>query len=220
MSSPLALLHYGKAQPLGARTAVGANIAVRRSVLEALGGFAPYLGRNRGTLLCGEDHDFCQRVVGAGYRAEYRPELRVRHWVPAVRLRLRYFVRWFFWSGVTNAVLEEDTRRRAGDPTPPAVPLYLVRRLATASISMVARLLLGRIRAAARCVMEISFALGFIGQHIYERWPFGRGAASTSCETRTARGTAPPVAAMTEAASTQGRAADEAAARSEQMNPA
>ena len=91
MSSPLALLHYGEAQDLGRRTAVGANMAVRRSVFEALGGFAPHLGKRRGTLLGGEDHDFCQRAVAAGYRCEYRPELRVRHWVPAERTRLPLF---------------------------------------------------------------------------------------------------------------------------------
>ena len=36
MASPLALLHYGEAQQLGARTAVGANLIVRRQVYDAL----------------------------------------------------------------------------------------------------------------------------------------------------------------------------------------
>ena len=92
MASPLALLHYGGPQPLGARTALGANMAVRRSVLHSLGGFARHLGRQRGTLLCGEDHNLCQRAVAAGYRCEYRPELRVEHWVPADRTRMSYFL--------------------------------------------------------------------------------------------------------------------------------
>ena len=78
MSSPLALLHYGETQELGTRTALGANMAIRASVLASLGGFAPHLGRRRGTLLCGEDHDLCQRAVASGLRCEYRPELRVQ----------------------------------------------------------------------------------------------------------------------------------------------
>ena len=106
MSSPLALLHYGEAQELGVRTALGSNMIIRRSVLDALGGFDPSLSRRPGTLLGGEDHEFCQRAVAAGYRCEYRPELRVQHWVPAERTRLRYYVRWFFWSGITEAMLD------------------------------------------------------------------------------------------------------------------
>ena len=43
MASPLALQHYGVAQPLGARTAVGANLIVRRRSYDALGGFAEHL---------------------------------------------------------------------------------------------------------------------------------------------------------------------------------
>jgi cellulose synthase/poly-beta-1,6-N-acetylglucosamine synthase-like glycosyltransferase len=74
MASPLALLHYGEAQELGIRSALGANMIVRRTVLDALGGFDPHFGRRSGTLLSGEDHDFCERAVAAGYRCEYRPE--------------------------------------------------------------------------------------------------------------------------------------------------
>jgi cellulose synthase/poly-beta-1,6-N-acetylglucosamine synthase-like glycosyltransferase len=217
MSSPLALLHYGEAQPLGARTAVGANMAVRRSVLDALGGFAPHLGRNRGTLLCGEDHDFCQRVASAGYRSEYRPELKVRHWVPASRLRLRYFLRWFFWSGVTNAVLEEDGRRSAADAAGPAVPLYLVRRVATSSISTLIRLLSGRIPEAARCVMEIAFALGFVTQYIRSRWTTA-GSAAMSSRTYGSRRCVPSVPPAESAP--PGRTPDQALGTSKQTTPA
>ena len=123
MASPLALLHYGEAQPLGTRTAVGANMIVRRSVHDAIGGFAPHLGRRRGTLLGGEDHEFCEKVREAGYRCEYRPELKVQHWVPANRTTLRYYLRWFFWSGITNSLLE---RKQSGERLD--IPRYLWRQ--------------------------------------------------------------------------------------------
>jgi hypothetical protein len=47
--------------------------------------------------------------------------------------------------------------------------LYLVRRVVTASFSTIARLISGRIPDAARCVMEIAFAAGFVSQRIRRR---------------------------------------------------
>jgi glycosyltransferase involved in cell wall biosynthesis len=170
MSSPLALLHYGEAQDLGARTAVGANLIVRRSVMDALGGFAPHLGRRRGTLLCGEDHDFCQRAGAAGFSCEYRPEVRVRHWVPAERTRLAYHVRWFFWSGVTNAVLERGpaTARSASF----AVPRYLWRELLTAPLCAIGALMARRSPASAAHVMRGAYAAGYIAQRARDWWTY------------------------------------------------
>ena len=160
MSSPLALLHYGEAQQLGNRTAVGANMAVRRSVFEELGGFAPHLGKKRGTLLCGEDHDLTQRAISAGYRCEYRPELRVRHWVPVERTRLGYFLRWFYWSGITNAVIETTSSNRARRTS--ASPLHLLRRIVGGALSAGVQAVTGRGRTAAARAMDAAFALGYL----------------------------------------------------------
>jgi len=161
MSSPLALLHYGDAQELGMRTAVGANMAVRRSVFQALGGFAAHLGKQRGTLLCGEDHDLSQRAVAAGYRCEYRPELRVRHWVPSERTRLRYFLRWFFWSGITNAVIEAAPADAKRAHTPASL-LHLLRRFVGGIVSAPFNAITGRGRNAAIRAMDAAFALGYL----------------------------------------------------------
>jgi len=152
MSSPLALLHYGDAQELGKRTAVGANLAIRRSVFEALGGFAAHLGKRRGTLLGGEDHDLSQRAVAAGYRCEYRPELRVRHWVPAERTRLRYFLRWFFWCGITHAVIEGA----------PSSPLHLLRRFLVGVVFAPIQAIAGHGQRAAARAVDAAFALGYL----------------------------------------------------------
>ena len=170
MSSPLALLHYGEAQALGERTAVGANLAIRRSVVNALGGFAEHLGRRRGTLLCGEDHDMCARAAAAGYRCEYRPELRVRHWVPAERLRLRYFLRWFFWSGITHAVLDRMAGARHDCGSGALVPRYLVKQVIAGSVRGLSSLLTGRSDRAVQHVMDVAFALGCLKQRFSDRW--------------------------------------------------
>jgi GT2 family glycosyltransferase len=160
MTSPLALLHYGEAQPLGARTAVGANMAIRREVFDAVGGLSSQLGRARGTLLGGEDRDLCRRAAAAGYRCEYRPELSVRHWVPVVRMRISYYLRWFFWSGVTNALLE------AGQPRTPRLTYYYIRRMITAPMGALARLLARRPEEAASEAAAAAFAAGYLAQRI------------------------------------------------------
>lgn len=179
MASPLALLHYGEAQDLGARTAVGANLIVRRRVVTGLNGFNRRLGRVRGTLLCGEDHDFCQRAVAAGFRCEYRPELRVQHWVPAARTSLRYFVRWFFWSGVTNAMLAAAEGRESDR----LIPLYLLRRALVAPFCLLRYGLARRYADAAEQLFDAAFAIGYIGQNIRARVLTGRGAPALAHKT-------------------------------------
>ena len=189
MASPLALLHYGEAQELGPRTAVGANLAVRREVLETVGAFAPHLGRRSGTLLCGEDHEFCQRASAAGFRCEYRPEMRVRHWVPAERARLTYYLRWFFWSGVTHAVLERD-EQGAG----PMIRPYLVRRLMTAPAVALGRMLTGRPADAAASVMDVAFVVGNISQRLRYAGTLRRHEVATPHAAMPGRPQAPPPA--------------------------
>jgi len=134
LAAPLALLDYGRGpSPLGPRTVLGANLAVRRDVIARVGGFAAHLGKLRGTLLSGEDHELCRRVDAAGFRTGYVPSARVRHWVPASRMTLAYFLEWFYWSGITNAALDEE------EPAPRrslfGLPAYLVRRLLTAVLA-------------------------------------------------------------------------------------
>jgi GT2 family glycosyltransferase len=166
MSSPLALLHYGEAQDLGARTAVGANMAIRRSVFDELGGFSPNLGKRRGTLLGGEDHDLCQRAVAAGHRCEYRPELTVQHWVPAERTRLRYFLRWFFWSGITHAVIETASDPKTAEHRPRASPLHWLRRFVVGTASAPLQALSGRAASAAAQAMDAAYALGYLAMRV------------------------------------------------------
>jgi glucosyl-dolichyl phosphate glucuronosyltransferase len=167
MSSPLALLHYGEAQNLGQRTVVGANMAIRRAVFESLGGFAPNLGKRRGTLLGGEDHDFCQRAVNAGYQCEYRPELRVQHWVPIERTRLRYFLRWFFWSGITHAVIDgtAGSNEQTAEHTS-ASPLHWLRRFVLGTVAAPLQALSGRLSAAAAQAMDAAYALGYLAVRV------------------------------------------------------
>jgi glycosyltransferase involved in cell wall biosynthesis len=87
---------------------LGANMAVRRHVLDRVGGWNPELGKLKGTSRTGEDHEFALRVAAAGYAGIYEPEAAVLHRVPADRLRLGYFVHWFYDNGGIEARLEQE----------------------------------------------------------------------------------------------------------------
>lgn len=165
LAAPLGLLDYGREPaPLAGRTLLGANLAVRTEVLRHVGGFAAHLGKRRGTLLSGEDHDFCRRVEAAGFNAVYNPRPLVRHWVPSERARVRYVLRWFFWSGITVAALDESdakpTRSLFG------VPAYLVRRTMTCTLRTIGAALVGRAALALDQATEVAFAAGYAAR----RW--------------------------------------------------
>ena len=164
MASPLGIQNYGpSAQPLGQRTAIGANVVVRRTVCEHVGGISTRLAPQSGTLIRAEDHDFCVRVRAAGYRCEYRPQLRVKHWVPVSRANFGYFLRWFFWSGVAHAILGSDDPVR-DNGTRRAVPLYFVKNFFRTSLRAVYELAKGNSAKAAEAATQAAYALGYVAQ--------------------------------------------------------
>jgi GT2 family glycosyltransferase len=159
LAAPIALLNYGQTvSELGERTVLGANMAVRRSAFTRVGGFATHLGKLRGTLLSGEDHDLCQRIQAAGLRAIYDPEGLVHHWVPASRMRISYYLSWFYWSGITHATLDGDATPARN---PSRVPLYLIRRAAEASVRAAASAATGDVTNAVDRLTDIAFAAGY-----------------------------------------------------------
>ncbi len=112
---PLALVDYGDTpiiyvpDRIDQRLPIGANLAFTREALVAIGGWRPDLGKIDNTLISGEDHEIFMRLRQFGrYSGLYDPELTVRHLVPPERLTRRYFRRWFFWNGKTQALMLDD----------------------------------------------------------------------------------------------------------------
>ena len=165
LGAPLALLDYGdRPLALGARTVLGANLAVRREAFTQAGGFPAHLGKRRGTLRSGEDHELCRRVQEAGFRAIYCPTAAVQHWVPAERARVPYMLRWFYWSGITHARMDQD--RSARGRALHGLPLYLVARAAAAAGAALAALLTGDPASALHHAIDVAFTAGYAA----ERW--------------------------------------------------
>jgi GT2 family glycosyltransferase len=159
LAAPLGLLNYGSTVvDLGPRTVLGANMALRRDVLRRVGGFAWHLGKMRGTLLSGEDHDLCRRVQAAGFRSVYDPAATVRHWVPRERLRLVYYASWFFWSGITYAALDAEP---TGGRSILGIPLYLLKRAVAAVPAAVTSAVTGDLAGCVERLVDIAFTAGY-----------------------------------------------------------
>jgi glycosyltransferase involved in cell wall biosynthesis len=101
---------------LGKEWLVGANIAFPVEVLEQVGGFTPRLGRIGTHLLSGEEVLLSRQALKAGYSCFYHPEIAVRHHIPEHRLEKGWFLRRYYWQGITDAsiqLIEEPLPRRA-----------------------------------------------------------------------------------------------------------
>jgi glycosyltransferase involved in cell wall biosynthesis len=106
----IAILDYGSSPFVfeeRCRVPLGANMAVRRTLVDRIGGFSPRLGRSAGTQILGQEvPEFLARARGAGGHGVYAPGMRVRHHVPARRLTKAYFRRWWYGKGRSRAALE------------------------------------------------------------------------------------------------------------------
>jgi glucosyl-dolichyl phosphate glucuronosyltransferase len=89
---------------------MGGNAVISRSTLEKVGPYGTALGRTDKHLLSCEDEDMYRRLLAAGARGLYLPDLIIYHYVPPERLTKRYFRRWCFWRGVSQGILDRERR--------------------------------------------------------------------------------------------------------------
>ena len=91
----------------------GANFAIRRAVLDAIGGFLQELGRNGGSLLSGEETDLAMRALRAGSRLFFVPEMSVRHWIPNERATRDYLKHVAIGRGRSRVALHQSGHGRS-----------------------------------------------------------------------------------------------------------
>ena len=84
----------------------GSNISFRKSIFNELGCFKVNLGRQKGTLLSGEETEFCGRILKDGRKIVYEPSAIVAHQIAGDRLTVEYFLKRQYWQGVTKAVYQ------------------------------------------------------------------------------------------------------------------
>ncbi|MGH7994866.1 MAG: glycosyltransferase [Opitutaceae bacterium] len=82
---------------------MGANLAIRRSVLDRVGLFHTGLDRTGGSYFSGGDSDMVRRIRAAGFEVWFAPGAAVRHQLPASRTTFRYAARHAFDSARSAA---------------------------------------------------------------------------------------------------------------------
>lgn len=85
---------------------VGANAAFPTEVLEQVGGFVSGLDRAGKNLLSGGDVFLTKQIKKAGYTCFYHPEIAIRHHIPKSRLNQRWFIRRYYWQGLSDAAMQ------------------------------------------------------------------------------------------------------------------
>jgi glycosyltransferase involved in cell wall biosynthesis len=174
----VALLDYGDApREFGARVPLGVNMAFRRSALERAGLLDPSTGRKAGTLLGQEIREWCIRARRVGVRGFYVPDMVVEHLIPADRLTKTYFRRWFYWRGISRALLyqragldlenpEESTIDVSKVAHIAGVPRYMFRRAIVAARDWLVAMLRRRTAEA----FEHETWLWFFAGVVRQRW--------------------------------------------------
>jgi glucosyl-dolichyl phosphate glucuronosyltransferase len=168
--------HQGVSWPLGV------NVAYRRDVFERAGLFDGRLGRIAGTLRNQSQREWHLRARAAGATGTYLPNMIVHHSVEAERLTRSYFRRWFYWHGISRAILyrtkglhliePEGEQSHDGERHLLSVPVSVWRHAARAGASAGKRWLLGRGDEALDYELMVCFCAGAIRQRLRDRHAF------------------------------------------------
>jgi glycosyltransferase involved in cell wall biosynthesis len=142
--------HYGPAFP---GILMGVNAVISRAVLLEVGPYSTALGPRADRRLgsC-EDEDMYWRLIDAGARGLYLPDLVVHHHVHPDRLRKGYYRSWCFWNGASKGLM--GRRRPATVPQVAGVPRYVYGEVLRGALTWL-RSLLPRGSAAARTAGEL-----------------------------------------------------------------
>ena len=104
----------GTGDVAGGRKVCGANLAVRRAALRAIGGFPVSLGRRGKRLISCEESFVIERLGQAGLRACYDGGFAVDHHIQPERLQLGWARRRAYWEGASRVRM----LRELGRPIP------------------------------------------------------------------------------------------------------
>ncbi|MBO0800905.1 MAG: hypothetical protein J2P31_18970, partial [Blastocatellia bacterium] len=148
----------------------GGNGAIRRDVIERIGGYNAGLGKVAGEFRMGEDCELFIRLKRAGYLGVYEPRMKVFHLIPSERVTKRYFRRWHRGYGRSAALI--DTLHPELVNYWFGVPIFLLRRTAEAVPRMISAKVRGDLPGAFEHELSLWFMLGFVGYKLSNRPAF------------------------------------------------
>jgi glucosyl-dolichyl phosphate glucuronosyltransferase len=159
--SVIGMADYGaEAHEFADRPAMGGNLVIRTEAFARVGDWDNRLGRRGKTLLGQEQREWCMRAKAVGLRGYYIPEMIVYHIVPEERLQKKYFRRWFYWHGISRAILHENFGLDMESPEETTHDFSKVPRIAGVPRYMF-RTCLNRILAMARATAKNDAANAF-----------------------------------------------------------
>ena len=156
---------------------LGINTATKREAFEKIDLFDNRLGRKAGTLRNQAQREWHLRARAAGLRGFYVPEMVVHHVVEAERLTKAYFRRWYYWHGISRAILfaklgvdmdsPDDSRLDFSKvPQIAGMPRYMFRTLA----ARLAGLVRARLHGDAAAAFQHETWLCFFAGAARQRW--------------------------------------------------
>src|SRR5262249_21007801 len=97
----------------------GGNSAYARKLFQYFGGYSPQLGRDRKTLLAGEETYLNLLMDKHGIPIFYSDAAVIYHYIESDRVTKQHLKRKAHWSGITNAIIHslffgfKETRKKA-----------------------------------------------------------------------------------------------------------
>jgi len=140
----------GEYGPHFAGMLMGGNAVIRRQTLDQVGPFCtdPHIMRAADTLASGEDREMYERLLKAGARGRFSPNLIVHHHIPDERLTMRYIRRRIFAQGVSRYFLEKTGIKPAPGPTLFGVPRWYFSKSALGVPRILGQVVRGRSAAS------------------------------------------------------------------------
>jgi glycosyltransferase involved in cell wall biosynthesis len=159
---------------------LGINTATRREAFERTDLFDNRLGRKAGTLRNQAQREWHLRARAAGLRGFYVPQMVVHHVVEADRMKKQYFRRWYYWHGISRAILftklgvdmdSPDNSHLDFSKVPQiaGVPRFMYRTLLTHAKDLVVARLRGDVVTAFEHELWLCFFAGIARQRWAER---------------------------------------------------
>jgi glycosyltransferase involved in cell wall biosynthesis len=133
----------------------GGNVVIRRGALELVG---PYVD----TYEHAEDYDMALRLIAAGVRGDYVPDLIIHHDIPPRRLTRTFLRHWHYSDGRTRGrIYAEGRGREVGTPLL-GVPRWFYRRGARDTVTALFDGLRGPTQRGVEAQMRAIHFAGFV----------------------------------------------------------
>lgn len=146
----------------GDRMLIGGNMTFRRAILQSIGGYNVSLGRRGNSLLASEEVELQERLLEAGKRIVYTPNLVQYHYLRPERLTRGYWRRHKLDKGRTVYRQDRIAEEWPEDALLLGAPRWFWRLLLAKDIPKYARALFNRSEESFSHQLDICFRLGQI----------------------------------------------------------